>query len=205
MKKILIISQKGGSGKSTLACNLAVAFSKKFKITLLDADPQGSSLDWGNERKENIKNNNININYLNILNINNSINAIKDNKSDYVIIDTPPTLTDLQEELIKVADMIIIPLIPTKSNFTTIDPLLEIVVKHNKKYAFVLSNANVNTNLFKEVASVLKTKGEVLGTLKTTVKMQIAELDGLGIEEVDKNHDNVKVINNIVKEIIKKM
>jgi len=101
--------------------------------------------------------------------------------------------------------MIIIPLIPTKSNFTTIDPLLEIVVKHNKKYAFVLSNANVNTNLFKEVASVLKTKGEVLGTLKTTVKMQIAELDGLGIEEVDKNHDNVKVINNIVKEIIKKM
>src|SRR5882672_992059 len=43
----LVINPKGGSGKTTVATNLASYFaSKGVATTILDYDPQGSSLNW---------------------------------------------------------------------------------------------------------------------------------------------------------------
>ena len=51
MQRILIASSKGGCGKTTIATNLAVALAHRgMRVCLLDADPQGSSLDWGQAR-----------------------------------------------------------------------------------------------------------------------------------------------------------
>lgn len=45
---IALVSQKGGCGKSTLAISLAVEWHRRGLRTLLvDADPQGTSLTWG--------------------------------------------------------------------------------------------------------------------------------------------------------------
>ena len=47
MKTTLVINPKGGSGKSTLAINLAACFAADcISATLMDYDPQGSSLTW---------------------------------------------------------------------------------------------------------------------------------------------------------------
>lgn len=51
MQRILIASSKGGCGKTTIATNLAVALAHRgMRVCLLDADPQGSSLDWSQAR-----------------------------------------------------------------------------------------------------------------------------------------------------------
>jgi len=43
----LVINSKGGSGKTTIATNLASYFaSRQVPTTILDYDPQGSSLNW---------------------------------------------------------------------------------------------------------------------------------------------------------------
>src|SRR6185503_10930009 len=43
----LVINPKGGSGKTTIAINLAAAFAaENTATTLMDYDPQGSSLTW---------------------------------------------------------------------------------------------------------------------------------------------------------------
>ena len=47
---LLIGSQKGGCGKSTLATNIAACLSYDNDVVLLDADEQGTSAQWANDR-----------------------------------------------------------------------------------------------------------------------------------------------------------
>jgi len=47
MKTTLVVNPKGGAGKTTIAINLASYFAaEQIPVTLMDYDPQGSSLHW---------------------------------------------------------------------------------------------------------------------------------------------------------------
>lgn len=49
--KIAISQGKGGAGKSFFTVNLAVCFrAAGYKVLLVDADPQGTSADWNEDR-----------------------------------------------------------------------------------------------------------------------------------------------------------
>ena len=54
MKSTLVINPKGGSGKTTIAINLAACFAaENIPTTLMDYDPQASSLTWLRSRGPN--------------------------------------------------------------------------------------------------------------------------------------------------------
>lgn len=49
---VLLGSQKGGCGKSTLATNIAATLAHSADVVLLDADTQGTSALWSQDREE---------------------------------------------------------------------------------------------------------------------------------------------------------
>lgn len=46
MPVIAVVGNKGGAGKTTLSVNLAAGLIRKVSIAIIDADPQGSALQW---------------------------------------------------------------------------------------------------------------------------------------------------------------
>jgi len=46
MPVIAVVGNKGGTGKTTLSVNLAAGLAKTAGIAIVDADPQGSALQW---------------------------------------------------------------------------------------------------------------------------------------------------------------
>ena len=43
---IALVGNKGGAGKTTLAVNLAAGLARQESVAVIDADPQGSALQW---------------------------------------------------------------------------------------------------------------------------------------------------------------
>lgn len=46
MPLIAFVGNKGGAGKTTLSVNVASGLARQSKVAVVDADPQGSSLQW---------------------------------------------------------------------------------------------------------------------------------------------------------------
>jgi chromosome partitioning protein len=55
MRRIMVMNAKGGCGKTTLATNIAGHYASKGKrVTLVDFDPQGCSMDWLSKRRKHV-------------------------------------------------------------------------------------------------------------------------------------------------------
>lgn len=117
VKTIVVANQKGGSGKSTSAVHLAVAAERAGDgpVVISDTDPQGSTVDWFNQRK---KGDIDTPRYapLTLSELRGDLRALKDASASYLFIDTAPSIGSVNEKLFAEADLILIPLNPTPTD-----------------------------------------------------------------------------------------
>jgi len=154
---ITISNQKGGVGKTTLSLNLAFELARQFHVLVIDADPQGSALDWAAVREQDIP---FTVMGMARPILHKEIPKLADNYN-FIIIDGPPRVSDITRSAIMASHSVIIPVQPSPYDVwaaaETVDLVKEAqIVRESLKAFFVQNRVIKRTRISKDVMDALK-------------------------------------------------
>ena len=203
---LTIGATKGGVGKSTIATNLSVIAAKSNKkVTLIDADIQGSSMAFRSIREQD----DIQAFQITTPTLHKVLSQLK---QDWIVIDAGGRDSKTFRSAIMASDILIIPCLPSSVDFWAADDVIEIlkearVYKDIEAY-FILNQVIPNTKLATEIIDAMNTYSEHANLLKSILCSRIAYKnafsEGKGVTETsDKKASNeMKQLYNEIKRII---
>ncbi len=208
---ISFLNQKGGVGKTTLSGNVAYGLHLKgYKVTLVDSDPQQTTLTWNNIRSGEGNELPFNVIATSANSLKNLTERLqKEDGYDYVVIDGAPRMTDLARAAIIASDLIIMPMQPSGADIWATDELKNIIeeAKHFKPTiisAVLLNRMFSNTKLSKETVDSLKEND--WSFFDTSIKQRqiyaAAISNGLTVYEMPNNKEAKDEINHLIEEIL---
>jgi chromosome partitioning protein len=166
MPVISLLNQKGGVGKTTLSVHLAMALWEcprpgakviltNARVLLVDADPQGSALDWSAQRESPAP---FRVIGLPTSKLHQEIGPMS-RDYDYVVIDGPPGSSKITRSAVVASDLVVIPVQPSPFDVWAAEEVESIVsecmtVKPVLAY-FLINRQFPNTTLAKEVGEEL--------------------------------------------------
>lgn len=155
MKILALLNEKGGAGKSTCAINIACALHRDGRrVVLIDADPQGTARDW---REASPPDANlppvVALDRPDML-----LSAIKTLAADIAVIDTPAKAEKMAANVVRIADVVLIPLQPSGADVWASAAAVKLIQSKrdlggNVEAAFLATRVSGNTNLSKEILS----------------------------------------------------
>ena len=193
MQRITVINLKGGCGKTTISSNLASAYACAGKnTTLIDYDPQGSSMFWLNHRPEDAPKINGIAAYPSNRAVTRSFQLRLPQDVERVIVDTPAGLKglDLIDQL-KGTHSIVIPVLPSSiDTHATADFIRDLyliakVQPKRTRLCIICNRVKANTLALRSLERFLAAMDiPVIARLRETQNYVKASEQGLGIHEL---------------------
>jgi chromosome partitioning protein len=167
MRVIVVASQKGGAGKTTIAAHLAVRAGMvgQGPAVLVDTDPQGSLREWRDARKHNDKHARNDdapaFATVKLDDLTTKLAELRGHGAAVAIIDTPPALTASIEQVMAIADLVLIPARPSPHDLRAIGATVNMTRRARKPYLFVINGAMPRANITAEAVAALSEHGRV--------------------------------------------
>ncbi|WP_237154125.1 ParA family partition ATPase [Oryzibacter oryziterrae] len=205
---VALLNQKGGVGKTTLALHLAGEWAGRGKrVTLIDADPQGSALDWSQQRARE--------NGIRLFGV---VGLARDTlhreapelarDADFIVIDGPPRIAGLMRSALLAADVVLIPVQPSPFDGWASAEMLALVAEariYRPALAarFVLNRCGARTIIARETAETLADHDPPV--LVTTIGQRVVFADaaqsGRLASEIDPDSQAAREIAALAAEI----
>jgi chromosome partitioning protein len=192
---ISILNQKGGAGKTTLAIHIAMALAQeeqasgRTRVLVVDADQQGSALDWSGSRSNAAGEGSASPDDLSFpviglpkASLHRELpKLVKD--YDHIVIDGPPRVYDVTRSAILASDLVLIPVQPSPYDVWAAKEIVDLVreassFNENLKCAFVINRKIVNTAIGRDVSEALG--GYELPILKAHISQRVGFAESAG-------------------------
>ena len=198
MRIIAVASQKGGCGKTTIAAHLAVRAGMvgQGPAVLIDTDPQRSLTEWWQARGDD----SLALETVNLNDLVDSLARFRSQGASVAIIDTPPALTASIEQVIGIADLVLIPARPSPHDLRAIGATVDMTRRAGKPFLFVVNGAAPRASITAEAVAALSEHGRVApGILYQRTDFAASMIDGRTVMETVPNGRSAQEIAELWK------
>ncbi len=208
MPLIAMVGNKGGAGKTTLTVNLASCLARQSTVAVVDADPQGSSLQW---RAFSDNENTVPVIAANDQLEEQAKGLLEDYK--YVVIDCPPSVHAVQTTtVLGFSDIALVPVQPSPVDLWATVHIEEAVREARNSNAnlnalLVINQLEPRTTLSKLVREALTEIGLPVAStaLRRRAIYRSSALEGKSVFDMgSRGRDAVTELEQLVEEVLQK-